>query len=60
MTTHIPTDPAILLSYVNTQLRNHYPTFDELCASMNLDQAQIIQKLESIGYVYNSSKNQFQ
>ena len=29
----IPEDPVILLSFVNTKLRDEYPSLDELCAS---------------------------
>lgn len=59
MSAQIPNDPAILLSYINTQLRNHYPSLTELCASMNLDEAAICRKLDMIGYVYSKSRNQF-
>jgi len=59
MSLQIPNDPAILLSYINTQLRNHYPSLAELCASLALDEAAICQKLDTIGYVYNESQNQF-
>ena len=30
----IPEDPVILLSFVNTKLRDEYPSLDELCASL--------------------------
>lgn len=60
MSTKIPNDPAILLSYINTQLRNHYPSLKELCASLNLNETAICQKLDTIGYVYSQSQNQFQ
>ncbi len=60
MSVQLPNDPAILLSYINTQLRDHYPSLEELCASLNLDASVICQKLDAIGYIYNSSLNQFQ
>lgn len=55
----IPKDPVILLSYLNTQLRDFYPSLDELCKSMNLDKKEIVQKMQSIQYEYEESKNQF-
>lgn len=55
----IPKDPAILLSYVNTKLRNDYKSFDEMCDDMELDGGEIINKLETIGYKYKSERNQF-
>lgn len=33
--TVLPKDPVILLSYINTQLRDFYPSLDELCSSLN-------------------------
>ena len=31
----IPKDPAILLSYVNTQLRDYYSSLSELCYTLS-------------------------
>lgn len=58
----LPNDPIILLSYLNTQLRDKYPSFDELCADMQLDTAcrsDIESKLEAVGYGYSDSSNSF-
>ncbi len=55
----IPNDPIMLLSYINTQLRNHYPTLEELCASLSLDKTLIVEKLSAINYIYDSVQNQF-
>ena len=51
----LPADPIILLSYINTQLRDHYASLDALCA----DQDAICAKLADVGYEYNASRNQF-
>lgn len=55
----IPKDPAILLSFVNTKLRDFYPSLDAMCDDMQLDRKQIEDKLSLIGYVYKESRNQF-
>lgn len=55
----IPTDPAILLSYINTQLRDNYPSLDELSKSLSVDENEIKSKLSSIGYEYNEELNKF-
>ena len=34
----IPKDPMILLSYVNTQLRDFYPSLTEFCKTFDLDE----------------------
>lgn len=55
----IPKDPVILLSYINTQLRDFYDSFEDLCKALDLDENEIKQKLSFIGYEYNDSLNQF-
>ena len=55
----IPKDPVLLLSYINTQLRDFYDSYEDLCKSFNLDQNEVKQKLSMIGYEYDESLNQF-
>ena len=55
----IPTDPVILLSYINTQLRDNYPSLEELAKSLSVDEEEIKTKLSTIGYEYNSELNKF-
>ena len=38
----IPKDPVILLSYVNTQLRDNYSSLDEMCQALDADKSRII------------------
>lgn len=56
---NIPNDPAILVSYMNTQLRDFYPTLTECCKALGLEQEEICRKLSSINYQYDSQRNQF-
>lgn len=55
----IPNDPVMLLSYVNTQLRDFYPSLEELVKGLNLDQEVLVKKLADIDYEYDPSVNQF-
>lgn len=55
----IPKDPVMLLSYLNTQLRDFYPSFQALCEEKELDAAEILAKLEMIDYTYDSDSNRF-
>ena len=58
----LPNDPIILLSYLNTQLRDKYQSFDELCEDMQLDTAcrsDIESKLAAVGYGYSAPSNSF-
>ena len=41
----LPADPIILLSYINTQLRDHYASLDALCADQDADKDAICAKL---------------
>ena len=35
---NIPNDPMMLVSFLNTQLRDFYDSLDEFCKSQNLDE----------------------
>ena len=55
----IPTDPYILLSYVNTMLRDKYSSLDKLCDDLDINRLRIEEKLLSIDYTYNAGLNRF-
>lgn len=54
-----PKDPMILLSYINTQLRDNYSSLEELCQAMDLDEDQIKKTLSDIGFEYEPEQNCF-
>ena len=56
---NIPKDPMILLSFVNTKLRDEYSTLEEFCKEHNLDVEALKKKLEEIGFQYNTELKQF-
>ena len=55
----IPKDPVILLSFLNTKLRDHYSSLSALCEDLELDENQLKEKIAAIGYTYDSDRNQF-
>ena len=55
----IPKDPIMLLSWMNTQLRDHYASLDDLCRSETLERSAIESSLASVDYVYDPDTNQF-
>lgn len=55
----IPSDPAMLLSYVNLKLRDFYGSLSALCDDLDVSEGEIVQKLASIDYHYDGEKNQF-
>ena len=56
---NLPSNPFMLLSYINTKLRDEYNSLDELVSSLDLSKEEIINKLKEIDYEYNESLNQF-
>ena len=55
----MPKDPMILLSYINTKLRDNYPSLEELCKSEEADINDISSKLSLVGFEYDSKLNKF-
>lgn len=55
----LPKDPVMLLSVVNTNLRDYYSSLEEFCAAKDADMDEIIKSLEKIDYKYDKEKNQF-
>ena len=58
----IPKDPVMLLSYINTQLRDNYSNLEALADGLDIGKAEldeIVKKLESIGYIYKKDENRF-
>lgn len=58
--TALPGDPYILLSYINTKLRDDYPQgLDALCEDLDVDRDALVAKLEAAGFNYDATTNRF-
>ncbi len=58
----LPQDPVILLSYINTQLRDNYASLDALAEGIDItpeEKEALIGKLIAIGYEYDKGQNRF-
>ncbi|EHO54329.1 hypothetical protein HMPREF1866_01724 [Lachnoanaerobaculum saburreum] len=55
----LPKDPVMLLSLINTKLRDFNSSLDDFCKENNLNEDEIKKKLEMIDYHYNEDRNQF-
>lgn len=55
----LPKDPYILVSLINTKLRDFYAGPADLCKSMGLDQNQLEQTLSAAGFRYDPDTNQY-
>ena len=55
----IPSDPMMLLSFVNMKLRDFYSSLDALCEDLSVDRDMIVSKLGAIDYEYDKDLNKF-
>lgn len=55
----IPQDPVMLLSFINLKLRDFYGNLDVLCDDLQVDRQEIVAKLSTIDYHYDTERNQF-
>ena len=55
----LPKDPMILLSYINTKLRDDYASLDELCDDLQVERSDIENTLSAIDYRYHAELNKF-
>lgn len=56
---NLPEEPMMLYSFINMKLRDSYPTLDALCEDLNVEKAELVRKLKSVGFEYNPDKNRF-
>lgn len=55
----LPADNYILLSLINTNLRDDYSALSDLCEEEGVDADEITSRLSSIGYSYEVQTNSF-
>ncbi len=55
----LPKDSFMLLSVLNTKLRDYYSSLDELCSAENVSRAEVENQLSQAGYNYDENINQF-
>ena len=59
MANGLPKDPMLLLSVVNTKLRDYYHNLDALCDDMNVEKEEIVNTLKTIDSEYDENRHQF-
>lgn len=59
MLTGLPKDPILLLSVVNTKLRDEYKNLDALCEDLSVEKENLTETLKAIDYLYDAGQNQF-
>ena len=59
MASLLPNNPMMLLSVVNTQLRDEFTSLDDLCRFFQQDRSDLEEKLAAIDYHYDPKLNRF-
>ncbi len=54
-----PKDPVMLLSIVNTYLRDRHSSLEDLCKSNDISKEELTKRLAAISYHYDDEQNQF-
>lgn len=57
--TNMPNNPMMLLSFVNTKLRDEYENLEQLCYDLEVNQQELEDKLKMIEYQYDAKLNRF-
>lgn len=52
-------DPHLLVGLVNTELRNHARSLNDLCKTHGLKKSELVARLASADYHYNEETKQF-
>ena len=55
----LPQDPIMLMSYINTKLRDQYPSLDALCDDLDISRRALEEKLAAAGFSYVPDQNRF-
>ena len=55
----LPRDPVILLSFINTKLRDEYENLEGLCVALDADEAAVCDALAGLDYRYDPVHNRF-
>ncbi len=56
---NLPQDSYMLLSVVNTYLRDRYPSLAAFCEAEEVDQEALVEKLGRVDFIYEPEFNQF-
>ena len=59
MANGLPKDPMLLLSVVNTKLRDYYHNLDALCDDMNVEKEEIVNTFKTIDHEDDENRHQF-
>ena len=59
LSTYRTMDPHLLVGVVNTAIRNHCESLEELCACHEIDSELLVERLANAGYDFMPEQQQF-
>lgn len=59
LSNYLRMDPHLLVGLVNTELRNHCDSLEDLVKTHHLEEDALLGKLAAAGYLYQEGQNQF-
>ena len=59
LSTCLHMDPHLLVGLVNTELRNHCESLDDLVKTHGIDEGSLLDRLAAADYTYQPALNQF-
>ncbi len=59
LSNYLQMDPHLLVGLINTELRNHCDSLEDLVKTHHLNEAGLIEKLAGADYRYQVEQNQF-
>ena len=59
MAVKLPADPIMLMSVLNTKLRDEYDSLDALCEDLGAEREELTAVLSKIGFEYQPELNRF-
>ncbi|MGN0334808.1 MAG: DUF4250 domain-containing protein [Lachnospiraceae bacterium] len=55
----LPNQPMMLLSFVNTKLRDEFDSLDDFCYDFDVPKEVIMERLAGINFEYDEKLNKF-
>ena len=59
LSNYLKMDPHLLVGLLNTELRNHCDSLDDLVKTHHLDIDTLVEKMAAAGYIYQPAVKQF-
>lgn len=59
LSNYLQMDPNLLVGLLNTELRNHCDSLDDLVKTHDLDESALTEIMANAGFIYQPGQNQF-